>query len=84
MALAIKFAPRALPKDKLAHVKQLEGVEKIVTVLHFLECDPREAWTSNFSSAEDDIASGGVATLGVQAAFIPTVQGTNKYVDELF
>ena len=55
-----------------------------MTVLHFLECDPREAWTSNFSSAEDDIASGGVATLGVQAAFIPTVQGTNKYVDELF
>lgn len=84
VALAIKFAPRALPQDKLAHVKQLDGVDKIVTVLHFLECDPRDAWDSNFASAESDIAAGGVATLGVQAAFIPTVQGTNKYVDELF
>lgn len=83
-AIAMRFAPRQLPGDKLAHVRQLDGVEKIVTVLHFLECDPRECWDDLFSGAEATIAASGIGSLGVQAAFIPTNHGTNDYTDELF
>ena len=63
---------------------ELDGVDKIVQVLHFLEADPRECWDELFADAEDRIAASGVATLGVQAAFIPTNHGTNDYTDQLF
>ena len=83
-AVATRFAPRPLPGDKLAHVRELDGVDKIVQVLHFLEADPRECWDELFADAEDRIAASGVATLGVQAAFVPTNHGTNDYTDQLF
>lgn len=83
-AVAVRFAPRPLPGDKLAHVRQLDGVERIVQVLHFLDTDPRECWDENFAGAADEIAASGVATLGIQAAFVPTHHGTDDYTDELF
>jgi hypothetical protein len=83
-AVATRFAPRPLPGDKLAHVRQLDGVDKIVQVLHFLECDPRECWDELFAGAEQTIAASGVASLGVQAAFVPTNHGTDDYTDQLF
>ncbi len=84
VALSLRFAPRPLPPDKLAHVAQLDGVEGVVTVLHFLERDPRDVWEERFASSEDAIAAGGAGTLAVQATFIPTKHGTNAYTDELF
>lgn len=83
-ALATRFAPRPLPGDKLAHVRELDGVERVVTVLHFLECDPRRCWGALFADAEAVIAKSGVASLAVQAAFVPTNHGTDDYTDELF
>ena len=84
VAVATRFAPRPLPPDKLSHVRELEGVEDIVTVLYFLDSSPEEAWDRHFADAEIAIAYSGVGTLGMQAAFIPTNHGTNDYVDELF
>lgn len=83
-AVAVRFAPRPLPGDKLAHVRQLDGVERIVQVLHFLEADPCDCWDDLFAGAVEEVAASGVATLGIQAAFVPTHHGTDDYVDELF
>jgi hypothetical protein len=83
-AVTVRFAPRALPSDKLAHVKELDGVEGVIVLLHFLECDPRDCWDERFAVAETTIRAGGVGTLAIQAAFVPTKHGTNAYVDELF
>jgi hypothetical protein len=84
VALTMRFAPRPLPGDKLAHVREIDGVGGIVTLLHFLECDPRECWDERFASSETALDAGGVGRLAVQAAFIPTRHGTNAYTDELF
>jgi hypothetical protein len=84
VALTTRFAPRPLPGDKLAHVREVDGVEGIVTLLHFLECDPRECWDERFASSESRLAAGGVGRLAVQAAFVPTRHGTNAFTDELF
>lgn len=84
LAVAIRFAPRPLPPDKLSHVRELDGVEGIVTVLHFLEESPELLWEEKFAEAASVIAEGGFGTLGVQAAFIPTNHGTDDYTDELF
>jgi hypothetical protein len=82
--VATRFGPRPLPGDKLPHIKELDGVEKVVVVLHFLETDPRDCFEELFGSAEAQIAAGGAGTLAVQAAFIPTNHGTNDYTDQLF
>ena len=84
VAVTLRFAPRPLPGDKLAHVRELDGVERIITVLHFLEADPRDCWDSRFATNDERLRSAGVGSLAVQAAFIPTRHGTNAYVDELF
>ena len=83
-AVATRFAPRPLPKDGLSHVRQLDGIEGIVCVLHFLEADPRECWDELFAPAEEAIAAGGAGTLALQAAFVPTHHGTDDYTDELW
>jgi hypothetical protein len=65
-------------------VRELDGVDGIVTVLHFLESTPEDAWDQHFAQAEEQIAASGFGSLGVQAAFIPTNHGTNDYTDQLF
>ncbi|MCD9624527.1 hypothetical protein [Rhabdothermincola salaria] len=84
VALSTRFGPRPLPPDKLGHVAELEGVEHVVAVLHFLDVDPRECWEEHFADSEARIAAGGVGALAVQAAFVPTKHGTDAYTDELF
>jgi len=85
VAVTVRFAPRPLPPDRLAHVKEVDGVERMVVLLHFLEADPRDCWDDRFApTAERLAAGGGAASLAVQAAFIPTRHGTDAYTDELF
>ncbi len=84
VAVATRFAPRPLPPDKLSHVRELDGVEGIVTVLHFLDSVPEESWERHFADAETQISEGGLGTLSIQAAFIPTNHGTDDYTDQLF
>jgi hypothetical protein len=84
VAVTVRFAPRPLPKDRLAHVKEVDGVERMVVLLHFLEDDPRGCWDERFSSTAPALDAGGVGRLAVQAAFVPTRHGTDAYTDELF
>jgi hypothetical protein len=84
VAVTVRFAPRPLPPDRLAHVIEVDGVERMVVLLHFLESDPLECWEERFAPSADRLASGGVGSLAVQAAFIPTKHGTDAYTDELF
>lgn len=84
VAVATAFAPRPLPEGKLSHVREPDGVPGMLTVLSFLECDPLDCWDDVFAPAVDAIDAGGACTLAVQAAFIPTVHGTDTYTDRLF
>jgi hypothetical protein len=84
VAVSLRFTPRPLPPDRLSHVRQLDGVDGLVTVLHFLEADPRECWDDRFASSAERLADDGIGSLAVQAAFVPTLHGTDVYTDELF
>ena len=84
VAVTTRFGPRPLPPDRLSHVREAEGVEKMVTLLHFLDGDPADCWEDRFAGSTQAVADGGVGELAVQAAFIPTHQGTDDYIDELF
>ncbi|MFC8952825.1 hypothetical protein ACFT8P_09275 [Streptomyces sp. NPDC057101] len=100
-AMVTIFRPTPLPGDRMTYVKQVEGVDTRLTLLWFLDQDPRTCWTHHFADLEwlgdgdgdGDEGAGegrGAGTdrgAGVRvelvAPFIPTVPGTDRYVDEL-
>ncbi|MEV0260745.1 hypothetical protein AB0I49_05295 [Streptomyces sp. NPDC050617] len=83
-AMATVFRPTPLPGDRMSYVKQVEGVDTRLTVLWFLERDPRDCWAGHFDSLGAETAAAGLgARVELVAPFIPTVPGTDRYVDQL-
>ncbi|MFF4756271.1 hypothetical protein ACWD5R_38255 [Streptomyces sp. NPDC002514] len=82
-AMVTVFAPTPLPLDRMTYVKQVEGVGTRLTLLWFLQRDPREVWREHFTDLDTAVAAGGLGRVEFVAPFLPTVPGTDRYVDEL-
>ncbi|WP_157165935.1 hypothetical protein [Streptomyces typhae] len=82
-AMVVIFRPTPLPGDRMTYVKQVEGVDTRLTLLWFLECDPRDCWAEHFAPLADPAAASGPGRVELVAPFIPTVPGTDRYVDQL-
>ncbi len=82
VALGTIFQPMPLPADKQPYVKDVEGVDTRLTILWFTEADPKDVW-SEFADAGDRVAASGFGKVELVAPFIPTLPGTEKYVDLL-
>ncbi|ADI09464.1 hypothetical protein SBI_06344 [Streptomyces bingchenggensis BCW-1] len=82
-AMVTGFRPTPLPLDRMSYVKQVEGVDTRLTLLWFLQRDPRECWERHFTGLDEDVARSGLGRVELVAPFIPTVPGTDRYVDEL-
>jgi hypothetical protein len=82
-ALVTVFRPTPLPGDRMTYVKQVEGTGTRLTLLWFLEQDPRECWEEHFTGRDKDVSDSGLGRLELLAPFIPTVPGTDRYVDRL-
>ena len=80
---SIWFAPRPLPGDKQPDVADIPGLERRLTLLHFLDADPRDVWAARFAHNGERVAAGECASIAFAAPFIPVVHGTDRYVDEL-
>lgn len=82
VALATVFEPMPLPGSRPTYVKAVEGVGKRITVLYFLEGEPSDCWDL-FTGDGDAVAETGLGRLEFAGPFIPTLPGTDRYVDEL-
>ncbi|WP_097217230.1 MULTISPECIES: hypothetical protein [unclassified Streptomyces] len=82
-ALVTVFSPTPLPGDRMTYVKQVEGVDTRLTLLWFLQTDPRECWDPWFTDLDAAVAESGLGRVELVAPFIPTVPGTDTYVDLL-
>ncbi|MGI5469326.1 hypothetical protein [Streptomyces sp. CA-132043] len=82
-ALVTAFRPTPLPADRMAYVEQVAGVDTRLTLLWFLEADPRDCWADTFEGLDTDVAASGLGRVELVAPFIPTVPGTDRYVDQL-
>ena len=60
-----------------------EGVGTQLCLLWFLDRDPYLCVPDAFTAHHDALAAKGLGTLRFSGAFIPTVVGTDRYVDEL-
>jgi hypothetical protein len=76
---------RGVPLDsaRSCRVKQVEGVGTRLTLLWFLEADPREGWERHFTGQEEQVTGAGPGRVELVAPFIPTVPGTDTYADRL-
>ncbi|MEV6775402.1 hypothetical protein [Streptomyces syringium] len=82
-AMVTVFRPTPLPGDRMSYVPQVEGVDTRLTLLWFLERDPRVCWEEHFAGCGADVERTGLGRVELAAPFIPTVPGTDRYVDEL-
>ena len=84
-AVATRFGPRPLPPDRLAHVRELEGAEKAVTVPALPRRRPPGVLGRPLRPTRRRRSPPAVSPPSrVQAAFVPTHHGTDDYTDELF
>jgi len=83
LAMCIGFfpAPRPTP-TRVAGVTEPPNLGRLLTLLWFLDVDPRQCW-SHFMGHGATIADGGKGKLLLAAPFVPTIPGTDTYVDEL-
>ncbi|MDX3385506.1 hypothetical protein PV682_29175 [Streptomyces niveiscabiei] len=82
-AMVTVFRPTPLPVDRMSYVKQVEGTDTRLTLLWFLERDPREVWQDHFTGLDAPVEESGLGRVELVAPFIPTIPGTDRYVSEL-
>jgi hypothetical protein len=81
-AQCVLFQPFPLPPGA-TYVQDVPGGDRRVTLLWFLEADPRDVWDSTFSDLSSAVAERGLGRVELVAPFIPTLPGTDTYVDQL-
>jgi hypothetical protein len=82
-ALCLSLTPLELPKASPAYRAPAPGFERRHLDLFFLEQAPDEAWERGFASMGTALADAGMSEVLFAAGFVPTVPGTDRYVDEV-
>jgi hypothetical protein len=82
VAMTLLFTPNPLPPDRMAYVEDAPGLERRITLLSFTEVPPTDCWGA-FSGAGAAVAAAGVGRIELAAPFLPTLPGTDVYVDQL-
>ena len=80
-AMAGLFHPFPLPKGA-TYVQDVPGGDNRITILWFLEEDPRTCWDT-FAGLDAPVAETGLGRVEFVGPFIPTLPGTDTYVDQL-
>ena len=87
VAMGLYFTPLPLPEDRMSYVKQVEGLGRRVTVLWLTEVPAADAWDGAFRGAgEPGSPRSAPEALGrteLVAPFLPTLPGTETYIDQL-
>jgi hypothetical protein len=81
-AICTLFQPFPLPPGA-TYVQDVPGGDRRVTIAWFLQADPRSCWDANFADLAAPVEKSGLGRVELVAPFIPTIPGTDTYVDEL-
>lgn len=80
-AMVCLFHPFPLPPGA-TYVRDVPGGDNRVTMLWFLDSDPQGCWDS-FRDLAEPVAATGLGRVEFVGPFIPTIPGTDTYVDRL-
>ncbi len=82
-ALCLSLDPMQLPEESPAYVAPAPGSDRRGLELYFLDRDPSEGWGTLFAGLETAHADAGMGEIAFAAGFLPTLPGTDRYVDEI-
>lgn len=82
VAMTLCFAPNPLPADKMSYVEDVPGLDRRLTLLSFTEDPPEQCW-DRFAGFGETVGATGAGRVELAAPFLPTIPGTDVYVDEL-
>jgi len=85
VAMSLCLRPTMLPDDAPSYVPRpsQDELDRRHLLLSFLENEPSGWWAEKFGGLAQAAAAGGYGAVIYAAPFIPTVPGTDRYVDEL-
>jgi hypothetical protein len=83
-AMCLSFEGEASMPKTPSNVPPPTGVEDRFLLTFFLDSDPRECWTDLFAGHGDDLSASGLGSVIYASPFVPTVPGTDRYLDELW
>jgi hypothetical protein len=79
----LTFATRDFP-GMPAGVPPTPGKGDRLLHIYLLDEDPRASWSERFAGLGERVAAAGLGTVALAAPFIPTVPGTDTYLDQLW
>jgi hypothetical protein len=84
-AICAVFRAQPFPEGALSFIRKSDPSRggRRLTVLWFLEADPRSCWTGHFAREGEAVARARHGRVELMAPFIPTLHGTDAYVDQL-
>lgn len=82
-ALCLSLTPLELPKASPAYRAPAPGFDRRHLDLYFLDESPASAWQSGFAELGANQVEAGMGDVLFAAGFLPTVPGTDRYVDEV-
>jgi hypothetical protein len=85
VAMTLILRPEELPADAPANVPRpgAAELERRVLLLSFLEDASPAVWADKFQAFARSLTAAGMGEVVFASPFIPTVPGTDKYVDEI-
>lgn len=85
IAMTLCLRPQSLPDDAPAYVPRpsQDELDRRTLLLAFLEVEPGDWWSDKFHALERVVADASLGQVVYAAPFIPTIPGTDKYVDQL-
>ena len=83
VAMCVGFNAEPMPGGPESHVQNTPGIENRVTLLYFCQVDPSEIWDDVFAGNGEKVAASGLGEIVFSSPWIPTIPGTDTYVDEL-
>lgn len=82
-AVVVGMTPVPMPDDAAVEQAIPPGQDRRQIHLYFLDEDPRDCWDV-FAGHQQALADSGLGELAFLAPFIPTIPGTDTYVDQLW
>jgi hypothetical protein len=82
-AMTLVFEPIPLPEDRMSYVEDVPGLERRLTLLTLTDVPAAEIWDATFAATGDAVHGAGLGTVQLAAPFLPTIPGTDTYVEDL-
>ena len=85
VAMTLVLRPEPLPPDAPGNVPRPNpaDLEKRTLLMSFLETDPQGSWAGFAAELDRALAASGLGRVIYASPFLPTVPGTDRYVDEI-